>query len=222
MITNLPVNGDAAAKGETLGEQPLLIDHYLTRFDAALLAHEVADAHLRATWEALRGLDLLRVRSPLISALLAVPRVPGGAARPARRDAEPPATERLSFDEGLPGWVWLGETPFKEVCVGAVGVFWDGMIRWEDVSAADFADFDEPGYSKIAVSLSVQGYDGGRSLVNYECRVAITDEASRERFRRHWGVIRSSVGQLMRATVSTVARDAERHRKGAAAQHRIA
>lgn len=210
MITNLPVNGDAAANGNSLGEQPLLIDHYLTRFDAALLAHEIAEADRATTWQALRGLDLLRVRSPLLSALLSVPAVPGRAARPARRHPSPPARRRLTFDEGLPGWVWLGDAPQQEVCVGAIGVFWNGAITWEDVTAEQFSTFDQPGYGKIAVSLSLQPYGARCSLVNYECRIAICDERTRERFRRHWAVLRPSVAQVMRRTVSTVARDAER------------
>lgn len=216
MITNLPVNGDEAASSEPLGEYALLIDHNLPRFDVALLAHEIAEADRVTTWRALRELDLLGLRNPLASALLAAPALPGRAAGPERQMTRQVSPQRLTLDEGLPGWVWLGKAPQQELCLGAVGVFWDGRIRWKDITPAEFARFGDPGYGKVAVSLSVQPFGSRRTLVNYECRIAITDEPSRERFRESWASIRPVVADLMRSTVSAVAQDAaERQHSGA-------
>jgi hypothetical protein len=52
-----------------------------------------------------------------------------------------------------------------------------------------FAGFDEPGLAKIATSIRVDPYGAHSSVLTMETRVAVTDEASRRRFRRYWLLI---------------------------------
>lgn len=64
--------------------------------------------------------------------------------------------------------------------------------------------FDEPGWGKIACSISALPYGAHRSLLTYECRVTTTDAESTRRFRRYWWAVRPFVGHVMRATVATI------------------
>jgi hypothetical protein len=86
-----------------------------------------------------------------------------------------------------------------------VGVFWTPTITWNDsVTSEGFAAFDEPGWGKIACSISALPYGAHRSLLTYECRVVTTDAESTRRFRRYWWVVRPFVGHVMRATLATI------------------
>ena len=75
---------------------------------------------------------------------------------------------------------------------------------------ADFAAFDEPGWGKIACHLLVRPDGPGRSVLTYECRTATTDHESRHAMGRYWWAIRPFVGYVLRASLRTIARDAER------------
>src|SRR5690348_9392874 len=112
---------DSVVTAEAIGED-LLIDRFLPRFDVTLTEHVVADAGLDETWRAMRELDLMRVRSPLTH--LAV------FARTTQSQLKP-----FAGDPGIPGWLRLGETPGREVVLGAVGRFWQPGIEWYDPRA---------------------------------------------------------------------------------------
>lgn len=102
---------------------------------------------------------------------------------------------------GAPG----GGSP-PELVFGAIGKVWQPDIEWKPVPAADFANFAEPGFAKIAAGFSIRNYGESRSLLSYEARTAGTDEESRRRFRRYWWLARRFVGVVMRAALRT-ARD---------------
>ena len=70
--------------------------------------------------------------------------------------------------------------------------------------------FAEPGWGRIAVSFSLRAYGERRTLATYECRTAVPDAASRKAFLRYWTLIRPFVGHIMRATLHTLATDADR------------
>jgi hypothetical protein len=103
----------------------------------------------------------------------------------------------------------LGERAGVELAFGAVGKFWQGRIEWRDVDPGDFARFGEPGFGKIACDFRVRSLADGRTLLTYECRTATTSADARRKFARYWWLIRPFVGHVMRATVATIARDAE-------------
>jgi hypothetical protein len=183
----------------------MLLDDLLPDYDVVVSAHTVVGADGPRTFAAARGLDFLRVRTPLLVAAMWARGLPGRIAR--RADAVPP---RLVLSEGtMPGWVLLGERAGEEIAFGAVGVFWRPQIEWRAVAPDAFAGFDEPGFGKIAGNFSVRPYGAGTTLLSYECRTATTDAASRRAFARYWRVVRPFVGHIMRATVATIRADAE-------------
>jgi hypothetical protein len=186
----------------------LLLDELAGSADTSIAAHTIVDATPEDTFRAAKSLDLLQVRTPLLTASFWVRALP---ARLLGRDGpELPGPLTLERDLGIPGWMKLGERPGREIDFGAVGVFWEPVIRWNlDVTASQFATFDEPGWGKIACSYSVADY-GRRSLLTYECRTTITDDDSRAKFDRYWWLVRPFVQHVMRATVRTIAADAER------------
>ena len=184
----------------------MLLDVAMPSSDVSLAEHILVHADPATTFASARGLDFLRVRTPL---LLAAMWVRGLPARVTGKAEEVPPTLALA-DGGLPGWVILGERPGSEIAFGAVGVFWRPQIEWHDVARDDFATFAEPGFGKIACNFSVRPYGEGATLLSYECRTATTDEESRRAFARYWRLIRPFVAHIIRATVRTIRDDAER------------
>lgn len=74
---------------------------------------------------------------------------------------------------------------------------------------AEFADFAEPDYAKLAAAISVRPYGAQRSLVTYEARTATTSLVARKRFRRYWRLIGWGAGIMMSGALRLVERDAE-------------
>jgi len=104
----------------------------------------------------------------------------------------------------------LDERPGKEIAFGAVGVFWGSEIRWQPVPLEAFAAFLEPGFGKIACNFSVRPYGDRRSMLTFDCRVALTDPVSQRGFDRYWRLVRPFVGHIMRAALAAIATDATR------------
>jgi len=189
----------------TSGTEGLLIDAVMPTCDATIAEHVIVAADPARTFRAVRALDLLTVRTPLLSAsiwLRNLPAVLSGRATP--------PVPRVVVGEGLglPGWVLLGEREDREIVLGAVGRFWRPVIEWRDVAAEHFGGFDEPGWGKIAANFSVTPY-GGNTLLSYQCRTLTTDSVSRRQFRRYWLLTRPFVAHIMRATVDAIKTDAE-------------
>jgi hypothetical protein len=188
------------------GLDVLLLDRCAPEPDASIAAHTIVDATTARTYAAAKALDLLEVRTPLLTASFWVRGLPAkllGRAEPA-----PLGPLTLEGDLGLPGWMQLGEHAGREIVFGAVGDFWHPVIRWNlEVTPEQFATFDEPGWGKIACSYSVADY-GHRSLLTYECRTTITDDESRAKFQRYWWLVRPFVQHVMNATARTIAANA--------------
>ncbi|WAC91502.1 hypothetical protein [Mycobacterium sp. Aquia_213] len=183
----------------------MLIESAVPTFDAMVAEHVVVAADPPTTFWAARALDLLTVRTPLLAASMWIRNLP---ARLTGRAAPPPP--RLVIGENrLPGWLVLGDRSNCEFAFGAVGKFWQPVIEWRDVAAADFAGFNEPGWGKIAANFSVAPYGASRTLLSYQCRTVTTDPDSYRRFKRYWWLIRPFVAHIMRATLNTIKADAE-------------
>ncbi len=185
---------------------PSLIDTALPRYDVTITEQVVVAADQLTTYEAVRSLDFLTVRTPLLTAAMWLRALP---ARLAGKTGPP--LPNLVIGEGmkLPGWLMLGERPDHEIAFGAVGKFWRPVITWRDVPAAEFAGFDEPGWGKIAANFTVTTQGPSASLLSYQCRTGTTDPLSRRRLRRYWWLIRPFVAHIMRATVRTIKANAE-------------
>lgn len=187
---------------------PLVIERCLPRYDAGLVEHVIVDTDVATTWRALKAFDLLSVRTPLLTASIWVRDLPNRLTRWRGKETAP-AIERLTLDDGLPGWVVLGEEPEREFAFGAIGVFWKPEITWQGVTSAEFADFAEPGYGKIAACFALVPYGPSRTLVAYEVRTATTSPDAARGFGRYWRLVRPFVRHILRASLRTLKHDVE-------------
>jgi len=183
----------------------MLIESAMPRFDTVIAEHVVVAADPSTTFHAARTLDLLTVRTPLLTVSMWIRGLPERWSG----KAAPPLPRLVVADGGLPGWLVLGERPDREIAFGAVGKFWQPVIEWRDVAQAEFSGFAEPGWGKIAANFSVLPYGESSTLLSYECRTVTTDPESRRRFLRYWWLIRPFVGHIMRATVNQIKANAE-------------
>jgi hypothetical protein len=183
----------------------MLIESAMPRFDTVIAEHVVVAADPSTTFHAARTLDLLTVRTPLLTVSMWIRGLPERWSG----KAAPPLPRLVVADGGLPGWLVLGERPDREIAFGAVGKFWQPVIEWREVAQAEFSGFAEPGWGKIAANFSVLSYGESSTLLSYECRTVTTDPESRRRFLRYWWLIRPFVGHIMRATVNQIKTNAE-------------
>ncbi|WIV67116.1 hypothetical protein [Natrialbaceae archaeon AArc-T1-2] len=189
----------------------MLIDRHLPEYDVTVTRHAIVDADPETTYQAMLAVDLLDV-GPIVRALGWLRIVPTHVLERVRGRRPEPMLDRLTFGDldEIDEWIRLDEEPGDELVVGAVGTFWQPSIEWREVDPEAFADFDDPGYAKIAASLSVRPDDESRTLLTYEVRTATTDANSRRRFRRYWRLVRPFAGYLMGKTLERIAADAER------------
>lgn len=195
------------------GSDSMMIDEILPVFDATIIEHLVIEAPPDAVFRAAREMDFLQVHSPLVDALMAARDLPARLGRTLRgRPAPPPPPGmRLAdmFDgsadqEGLEGWVALGEVPGRELVFGAVGKIWQPNIEWKPVAPDAFRDFAEPDYAKICAGFSIRSYGAHRSLVSYEARTAGTDATAGRKFLRYWWLVQRFVQVVLRAALTTI------------------
>jgi hypothetical protein len=182
----------------------MLLDEVMPEYDTVITVHRVVAAEPAVVLRAARALDLLSVRTPLLDVSMWLRGLP---ARLTGR-AVPVPPRLVLADGGLPGWSVLAESG-DEFVFGAVGRFWQPVIRWRDVDPVDFPAFAEPGWGKIAANFSVRTYGRG-TLLSYECRTRTTDTLSRKQFRRYWGLVRPFVAHILTATTATIDADTQR------------
>lgn len=188
----------------------MLIDRYVPDYDVTAIRHAVVDADPETTYEAMLDADLLDT-GPIVRALGALRNAPMAIARRTRGPPGASPPERLRFADvpETDEWTLLDEARGEEFVFGAVGTFWRPAIEWRRVGADEFSAFDEPGYAKLAIGLSVRPYGEGRTLLSYEARTATTDDRARRNFRRYWRVIGPFAGYLMSRALECIAADAE-------------
>ena len=104
-------------------------------------------------------------------------------------------------------WVKLADEPPHELAFGVIGRFWAGETVWKTIDAHEFVAFNEPGFAKIACSVSLRPYGTARTLVTYEARTHALDSDSRAHFVRYWRVVRPGVAIVMRAYLHAVAEE---------------
>jgi hypothetical protein len=86
------------------------------------------------------------------------------------------------------GFQLLAEIPGREVVVGSVGQFWHLNIPFKHVAPEDFAQFDEPGWGKLAWAITVEPYRQG-SAISIELRTTATDEQSWKSLSHYYSLI---------------------------------
>lgn len=157
-------------------------------------------------WQAIRYGDL--ARSPLIKALFAVRGLPG---RITRREAETEQAtvriEDLVSSPDKPGFQVLADDEPHEVVVGAIGKVWRLDIPFVHVASADaFAAFKDPGFIKVAWAIRLTAISDRDTNVEFEVRVAATDEAAWRTFRRYLRVIGPASRFIRRSALAGLAR----------------
>jgi hypothetical protein len=213
-----PEHGAAAADGTA--RPPLLLDQFLPRYDFAVAHAQVFRVPPAECLQAAGEVDLFR--APLVRALLDLRGLPQrlsdtlgrrrGSTAPASR-----STFRLKDMVAL-GWTLLGETPGSEMVLGQVSRPWKATATSSDapITPERFADFDSPGFARIATSLRVDPYGSRSCILTMETRVALTDEASRLRFRRYWLLVGPFSDLIRRTTIRRLAHDLRRPAAGEA------
>lgn len=206
----------AFANGSSAGaDSSMLIDRHIPEYDVTTIRHVVVDADLETTYDAMLTTDILDT-GPIVRTLGRLRDTPMAVSRWIRGTpgTRPPEQLRFADVPETDEWTLLDEAPGEEFVFGAVGTFWRPTIGWRQVEPAAFAAFDEPGYAKLAISLSVRPYGEERTLLPYEARTATTDDLAARNFRRYWRLIGPFAGYLMSRALERIAADAEARASG--------
>lgn len=185
----------------------MLVDEFLPAYDATVVRHAVVDADPETTYEAVLAADLTDT-GPVVAALGELRNLPARVRALLGRGEALPPVGGATMDDLRETVIELGARPGEEVVYGMVGKFWQPAIEWADVSADEFAAFEEPGYAKLAMTFSVRPYGADRTLLSYEARTAATDADAHRRFRRYWRVMRPFAGYVMARALDRIAADA--------------
>ena len=195
-----------------LGRQTIrdrLVDRYLPAYEVSETHETRVEAPAALTYAATTatGLEaspvvraIIRTRERLLGVRGAHPWPPGGI--PAQLQAW--------------GWGALAEEPGRVVILGAVTQPWEGDVQFRAISPDGFAAFNDPGFVKIVVAISVESVGLDSSTARVHTRVATTDATARARFRRYWAAFSPGILLIRRATLHEVKREAERRNTGIA------
>jgi hypothetical protein len=165
-----------------LGQVPSL-DAFMPEAEVDECHQIVVEAPADVTFAAACELDLQS--SPVNAAIIAIRTLP------ARVRGEP---IRVQESKGLLaetlalGWGRLVEDPGRELVMGAVCQPWEGEVTFTPLPPDEFAGFGEPGFVKIAWTLSAESIGPHETLFQTRTRVMTTDADSRRRFRRYWAI----------------------------------
>ena len=192
---------------------PMILDWLLPEFDATVVEHRVIDGEPEAVYRAVAEVDMVDIPQayPAVRALFAArgaaERLVGALLGRPVPIPEPDGPMRLGELPEQGEWVKLADEPPRELAFGVVGRFWGGETVWKTIDAHEFVMFDEPGFAKIACSVSLRPYGTARTLVSYEARTQALDPDSRAHFLRYWRVVRPGVAIVMRAFLQAVAKE---------------
>jgi hypothetical protein len=195
--------------------EPLLLEHYLPRYDVTEVHAVVVNADTDTTWQAIRRMGLSR--SPVIRALLELRGLPIQLKRVLKGHPLEPARPPLTLDDMAgAGFMLLEEKPATEIVLGQISRPWkhtDTIERMPQVRPDEFAAFATPGCAKIAFNIRVEPYGQGRTLITTETRTATTDSATARRFGLYWTLIGPFSALIRRLMLRLVKADAEQQRR---------
>lgn len=194
-------------KVSTNGKRDPLLDIFMPTYEVREYHDARVAAPVELAYEAMCAMDLMKSR--LVRAVFRARQLAMGG-----ENATQPFRPLLEETQAL-GWSVLAEKPGREIVLGAVTRPWEADVRFESVPPDEFAAFNEPGYVKIAWTLSAERIDSGASMVRTETRVATTDKHARERFRRYWAVVSPGVRLIRVEGLRVVKADAERRYRAA-------
>ena len=185
-------------KGPADGAKDTLLDQFIP--DPEVAEHHQIDIKAPAdvVMAAAREIELLK--SPVIRAILKARELALGG-EPDKRDHPTALVDQMLSI----GWVVLAERPGREMVLGSVTQPWQAAPVFRSVPAAEFRDFSEPGYVKIAWTLRADPIGETRSTFHTETRVCTTDAEARRRFRNYWSFVAPGVEVIRMAMLRPVA-----------------
>ena len=206
--------GGTITQARSGGAADLLLDDLMPQADAATSATVMVDAPADMTYATALDVDFAAMprTDPLMRWLFAIRGVPDRIARAVNRTPPSQLDDALflrDLDTGPAEWVRLGEQPGREFLFGAIGQMWNGEIRWRPTTCEEFTGFTEPGWAKIAASITVEPHGSGRCLLTYECRTTGTDAVATERFMRYWRLVSTGVRIVLWRSAVAIRRHAE-------------
>ena len=186
-----------------------LINEQLPRYDLRDAYQVVVLAPVDVVYRAVLDRDFLRL--PLVRAFFAIRELPARAWHRLTGAPPLPATPRATLANltRIGAFTLLAERPGRELVLGAVGRPWMPDYASTRISAAAFAEFEEPGYAKIAWSWIVKPLGAGQTLLVCEWRTQLTDDEARAHFQRYWTVVSRGVRLLARIGLSRIKVDCE-------------
>ena len=114
------------------------------------------------------------------------------------------------------GWRVLADRPGREIVGGAVTQPWKANVVFRGLSAAEFKEFREPGFVKIAWTMRADPISPTASIFRTETRVMTTDATARRRFRWYWARFSPGIVLIRRLLLKSLKDDAERQMATAA------
>jgi len=192
--------GRVPSSGE---ESDHLLDGFMATYDVVDHHHTHVAAPADVTFATAYDIELQD--SPLVRAIfkgreLLLRSKPDGITRP---------RGLVALTESL-GWGVLAEVPGREIVLGAVTQPWEANVVFRGLPPAEFVEFQEPGYVKIAWTLKVDPLDEQHSLFRTETRAIATDVGARVRFRRYWSFLSPGIILIRRAMLNSLRTEAER------------
>lgn len=170
-------------------------------------AHLEADSVdvLASAADCYRAARFFRMDRSLIALSLFHLRSSSGAAAAAAADSTPSMLAEMIGPKT--GFTLLSDEPGAGFSVGCVGRFWEPDLPTKHVPPEQFAEFNEPGWGKLAFALDIIPHGDGTSRVLLELRMAATDVESWKAFQRHFRVIGPFSRWLRRHVLSLLKSD---------------
>lgn len=183
-----------------------LLDRFMPKYEVRESHETKVAAPAEVTFAAAQELDLHR--STIVRAIFTGRELLMGAAHAKADHSAGFLSEVLAV-----GWSVLAEEPGRELVVGAVTQPWHADVQFRGLPPLEFIGFREPGYAKIAWTLTAEPAGDHASIFRTETRVVTTDTASRAQFRRYWSVFSPGILLIRYETLRLVRQEAERRAK---------
>jgi len=107
------------------------------------------------------------------------------------------------------GFLLVNEIAPEELVLGLVGKFWTYRAEILKLDAAQYGEFSQKGYAKLAWNFAIQDFAPGLVRLSTETRVMCTDEHSRLRFKRYWSLVGRFSGLTRKEMLRVVKRRIE-------------
>lgn len=181
-----------------------LLDHFLPNPEVRECHETGVAAPAATTYAAARVVAL--DQSPVVRAIFRGRELLMGATPRGGPQATRPFLEQMLAI----GWGLLADVPGRKLVFGAVTQPWRADVVFRSLPPEMFANFAEPGYTKIVWTVEVEPLDPGTTIFRTKTRVSTTDANARARFRRYWAFLSPGILLIRRETLRLVKREAER------------